>query len=103
MREILAAAAFAAAVLGGVGWLMSGVNLRLDAIDGHVMDLQQRVTRVESLVEIILERLPPRGGRPARSNGSGGGGAPCDDGSRRDSVTLIERAPSADCGAEEAR
>ena len=103
MREMVGAVAFAAAVLGGVGWMLSGLHARFDAIDSRLVDVERRVTHIETMVELLTDRVLPYGGAPARSDGSGGGGAPCDDGSRRDTaVTLIERAPSADCG-EDAR
>ena len=99
-REILAAAAAAAAVCTALAIMFGAVNGRLDAIDSRLVDVERRVTHIETMVELLTDRVLPWGGAPARSDEFGG--APCDDGlPAGQSVTLIG-APPIDC-VEEAR
>lgn len=99
MKEMVAAVAFAAAVLGGVGWMIAGVHQRFTEIDLRLVGVERRVARVETMVEMIQQRVLPYGGAPARSDEFGG--APCDDGLPGGTPEILIGA-TADCG-EEAR
>ena len=64
MREFLIACGLAVAVLGPLAILASGIGARLDAIDARLADLHGRVVHVETMVELLTDRVLPYGGQP---------------------------------------
>ena len=59
----LIAAVVAVAAPGAM--ILNGVTSRLDAIDSELRSIHRELRALEGDVRTILERLPPRGGRPA--------------------------------------
>ena len=57
-------ATFVLGLLAAVGTILGGVALQLNPIREEVHDIHGRLARVETRQEMILERLPPPGGRP---------------------------------------
>ena len=78
LAQVFAAVGIVAALLGGLSWRLQPIESALADIRDDVHDLQRRVSHLETSVEVILERLPPVGGRispavvPAATPGGGG-------------------------------
>ena len=67
-QAAVAAIVFASTVLMGVAWLQSGTADRLQRLESEMHDAVQRLVTVESMLQVVLERLPPMGGRPAQAS-----------------------------------
>ena len=63
LAQVFAAVGIVAALLGGLSWRLQPIESALADIRDDVHDLQRRVSHLETSVEVILERLPPVGGR----------------------------------------
>ena len=63
VAQVLAVVGTVAVLMGGISWRLAPIEDALADIRDDVHDLQRRVSHLETSVEVILERLPPVGGR----------------------------------------
>ena len=60
----VAATLLAACIVAAAAWA-NGVNQRFIALDETLRDVRERVVHIETVVELLSDRVLPYGGRPA--------------------------------------
>ena len=83
IAQVFAAVGIVAVLLGGFGWMLAPLHEDIREIRADLQNLVGRVSHLEAQMEVVLERLPPTGGRisPAAVPAATPGG---DDGVKRE-------------------